>query len=54
MKKLLCWIFGHDRMVTNTRHRVCLRCGQRETQRYFGTVMAWEEVAVTSPTATKR
>jgi hypothetical protein len=44
MKKLLCRLFGHDRMTTRTRHRVCLRCGQKETLRRYGQVLAWEEL----------
>jgi Prophage protein (DUF1660) len=43
MKKLLCWLFGHDRMVSN-RNRVCQRCGAREILKRFGQVLAWEEV----------
>jgi hypothetical protein len=30
-------------MTTSARHRVCLRCGTRETLRYFGIGIAWEE-----------
>ena len=44
MKQLLCWLFGHDRMTTSARRRVCLRCGTRETLRHFDNVIAWEEV----------
>ena len=44
MKKLVCWLLGHDRMTTGARHRVCLRCGTRETLRQFGSVLGWEEV----------
>jgi len=44
MKRFLCWLFDHDRMTTSARHRICLRCGTRETLRYFGSVLAWEEV----------
>jgi hypothetical protein len=44
MRKLLCWLFDHDRMATSSRHRICLRCGQRETLRHFDHVLAWEEV----------
>jgi hypothetical protein len=43
MKKLLCWLLGHDRMTTSASRRVCLRCGVRETRRNFGSVIAWEE-----------
>jgi hypothetical protein len=45
MRKLLCHFFGHDSMETRARQRVCNRCGQRETLRRFGSVMAWEEVS---------
>ena len=45
MRKLLCWLFGHDRMTTSARRRVCLRCGQRETRRQYEHVVGWEEVA---------
>jgi hypothetical protein len=44
MSKLLCWLFDHDRMTTSARHRICLRCGMRETLRQFGRVLAWEEL----------
>ena len=44
MAKLLCRLFGHDIMTTNLRHRICLRCGQRETLRRYGESLAWEEV----------
>lgn len=43
MSKFLCWLLGHDRMTTSAHHRVCLRCGTRETLRNFGNVVAWEE-----------
>ena len=45
MKTFLCWLFNHDVMTTSTRHRICVRCGRRETLRYFGELLAWEEVA---------
>jgi hypothetical protein len=45
MAKLLCWLLGHDRMTTSARHRICLRCGTRETLRHYGSVFGWEEVA---------
>ena len=48
MRKLLCRVFGHDRMETNARQRVCQRCGQRETRRRIGSVLAWEEVTETA------
>ena len=44
MRKLLCRLFGHDRMVTSDRKRVCMRCGVRETLRQFGSISGWEEV----------
>lgn len=44
MQKLLCWLLGHDRMTTSNRHRVCLRCGAKETLRHYGSVAGWEEV----------
>ena len=43
MRRFLCWLLGHDRMTTSARRRICLRCGQRETLRDFGHVLAWEE-----------
>jgi hypothetical protein len=43
MTSFLCWLLGHDRMTTSVRHRVCLRCGTRETLRTFGHVIGWEE-----------
>jgi hypothetical protein len=43
MRKLLCWLLDHDRMATSLRHRICLRCGRRETLRHFDHVLAWEE-----------
>jgi hypothetical protein len=42
MRKLLCRLFGHDPMKAHAQLRVCLRCGQRETLRRFGRVLAWE------------
>jgi hypothetical protein len=44
VKKLLCRLLGHDRMTRGSRHRVCLRCGQRETLRRYRHVVAWEEL----------
>jgi hypothetical protein len=29
MRRLRCWLFGHDRMTTRPAHGVCLRCGHR-------------------------
>lgn len=48
MRKILCRFFGHDRMTTSARQRVCLRCGQRETLRDYGNVRGWEEVSETA------
>jgi hypothetical protein len=45
MRKILCWLLDHDRMTTSARRRVCVRCGQQETLRQFGHVVAWEEVS---------
>jgi hypothetical protein len=45
MRKLLCWLFGHDHMNTSTRNRICVRCSERETLRHYGAVVAWEVVA---------
>jgi hypothetical protein len=44
MRKLLCFLLGHDVMATTARRRVCLRCGQREALRRYGEVLAWEEM----------
>jgi hypothetical protein len=44
MSKFLCYLSDHDRMTTSARHRICLRCGMRETLRQFGRVLAWEEL----------
>jgi hypothetical protein len=49
VRKLLCRLLGHDRMTTSARQRVCVRCGQRETLRRYGNVLAWEEVTAGSP-----
>jgi hypothetical protein len=43
MRKMLCWIFGHEFMNTSARHRICVRCEARETLRNLGDVVAWEE-----------
>ena len=45
IRKLLCRILGHDRMTTRTKWRVCQRCGLKETQRHFGSLLAWEEIS---------
>ena len=45
MRQFLCWLFGHDRMTTSARRRVCVRCGTQETLRDFGSTLAWEERA---------
>jgi hypothetical protein len=47
LTKVLCRLFGHDRMKTNSRQRHCLRCGQEEALRRYGGVLAWEEVTDT-------
>jgi hypothetical protein len=44
MQSFLCWVLGHDRMTSSASHRVCLRCGQKETLRHFGSVDGWVEV----------
>jgi hypothetical protein len=44
VKKIMCWIWGHDRMQTTARRRVCLRCGQREKLRQFDSGHGWEEL----------
>ena len=44
MRDFLCWLLGHDRMITSARQRICLRCGTRETLHHFGNVSGWEEV----------
>jgi hypothetical protein len=44
MRRLLCWLLGHDRMTGGGAHRTCLRCGMRETLRNYGHVRGWEEV----------
>jgi len=48
MRRLVCWLLGHDRMVTSARYRVCLRCGLREKRSSYGAVLAWEELAGTT------
>jgi hypothetical protein len=40
-------------MATSARHRICVRCGQRETLRDFGHVLAWEEVAAAAAHGSK-
>jgi len=47
MRKVLCWLLGHDRMTSAGAHRRCLRCGMHEKLRDFGNVRGWE--AVTRP-----
>jgi hypothetical protein len=49
VKKLMCWLYGHDRMQTRARLRVCLRCGQREKLCQYGSVLGWEELPNTVP-----
>jgi len=48
VKKLMCWIWGHDRMQTTPRQRECLRCGQKEKLRHFGGCDGWEELPNTA------
>jgi hypothetical protein len=48
LKKLMCWIWGHDRMQTGARKRVCLRCGQREKLQQYGRILGWEELPDTA------
>ena len=43
MQNLMCRFLGHDIMQTGAAHRVCLRCGQKETRRNLGNVQAWVE-----------
>jgi len=43
MQRFLCWLLGHDRMPTDSSHRVCLRCGQKEKLRKLGRVAGWIE-----------
>ena len=45
MRKVLCWLLGHDRMATRTLYRICDRCGTREMLRNYGHVRGWEEIA---------
>lgn len=44
MRRLICWLLGHDRMAAGPAKRVCVRCGKREVRRDFGNVIGWEEV----------
>ena len=44
MRKLFCRILGHDYMETSARRRECIRCGQHETLRQMGELLAWVEV----------
>ena len=44
MRKLLCWLLGHERMTSDGAHRVCLRCGMHEKRRNLGHISGWEEV----------
>jgi hypothetical protein len=54
MRKILCWLLGHDCMTTSARRRVCLRCGQREMLRDYGNVLGWEEVSETAVRGSRR
>jgi hypothetical protein len=47
MWKLLCRVVGHQLKTTNGKHRVCLRCGQKEALRRYGRSLAWEQVTDT-------
>ena len=53
MKQLLCWLFGHDRMTTSPRQRVCTRCDTHETLRDLGHVRAWVELTKGAVPASK-
>jgi len=53
MKQFLCWLFGHDRMTTSPRQRVCVRCDTRETLRDLGHVRAWVELTKGAVPASK-
>jgi hypothetical protein len=44
MSKLLCWLFGHERMVASPKVRECIRCGLRERRLLIGEIIAWEDV----------
>jgi hypothetical protein len=48
MHRLICRLFGHDRMMSGAAHRICLRCGLREALRNYGHVRGWEEVTATA------
>ncbi len=52
INKVLCRLFGHNRMTTNQK-RVCLRCGAREILRKFGKVIAWEVVSEIAATGSR-
>ena len=54
MRKILCWLLGHDCMTTSARRRVCLRCGLRETLRDYGNVRGWEEAGEAPPHGSRR
>ena len=45
MRRILCWLFGHQVEAVGWKERVCARCYQRETMLRFGTVIAWQVVA---------
>jgi hypothetical protein len=47
MRRLLCWLLGHERMTSKAARRVCLRCGLRESLRDYGHIRGWEEVSRT-------
>ncbi len=48
LKKLTCRLWGHDRMQTSSRQRICVRCGQREKLCQYGSVTGWEELSGTA------
>jgi hypothetical protein len=47
MRKILCWLLGHDCMTTSARRRVRLCCGLREPLRDYSNVLGWEDVGET-------
>jgi hypothetical protein len=49
MRRIFCWLFGHQIMAAGPRSRVCIRCNQHEQKRMFGQVVAWELVPAPAP-----
>jgi hypothetical protein len=45
MSRFFCWLLGHDHMAHGRARRSCNRCGQVETLRHFGVLLAWQEEA---------